>query len=116
MGGSGRAAFCQAVIRARVAILELVSVAAIIRQAFVEEPATAIMVLGVTAAVPALPIARQEAAAELGVMLATVGGRARVLAWLDPCPSSSYLGQVLQDTIRLSDLTLGRFCLLWRLS
>ena len=54
--------------------------AAIIRQAFVEEPATAIMVLGVTAAVLALPIARLEAAAELGVVLAAVGGRARVLA------------------------------------
>ena len=90
--------------------------AAIIRQAFATEPASAIMVLGVTAAVLALPIARLEAAVELGVMLAAVGRRAMVLASLDPCPSSSYLGQVLQDTIRLSDLTLGRFCLLWRLS
>ena len=100
----------------RAAILELVSVAAIIRQAFATEPATAIMVLGVTAAVLALPIARLEAAAELGVVLAAVGGRARVLAWLDPYPSSSYLGQVLHEMIMVSDLTLGRFCLLWGLS
>ena len=89
---SGRAAACLAIIRVRVAILQLAS---IIRQAFVKELATAIMLLEVTAAALALPIARQEAAAELGVMLAAVGVRAKVLAWLDPCPSSSYLGQVL---------------------
>ena len=89
---SGRGAACLAIIRVRVAILQLAS---IIRQAFFEELATAIMVLEVTAAALALPIARQEAAAELGVMLAAVGVRAKVLAWLDPCPSSSYLGQVL---------------------
>jgi hypothetical protein len=82
-------------------------VAAIIRQAFVKELATAIMVLGVTAAALALPIARQEAAAELGAMLAAVEGRAKVLAWLDPCPSSSYLGQVLHDTIMRSSLPLA---------
>jgi hypothetical protein len=42
--------------------------------------------------------------------------QAKVLALLDPCPSSSCLGQVLQnDMLMLADLTLGRFCLLWGL-
>jgi hypothetical protein len=78
------------------------------------ELATAITVQEVTAtAALALPIAKQEVTAEVGVMLAAVEVQVKVLAWLDPYPSSLYPGQVLYEILMQSDLTLGRFCLLW---
>ena len=96
----GRAA-CLAIIKAQVAILELASIAGLVPAinllAFVKELAAAIMVLGVTAAELASPIAKQEASPELGPMLAAAEARVTVLAWLDPRPSSSYLEQVLHD-------------------
>jgi len=56
------------------------------------------MVLGVTAtAALALPVAKQEVAAELEPMLAAAEVQAKVLALLDPCPSSSCPEQVLHD-------------------